>query len=59
MARGDGPHLRWDDVSLAWGEEEIGFEAVLTGVKVVIAPARSKERTMCTSFNDAARFDHP
>jgi len=58
MARGDGPHLRWDDVSLAWGEEEIGFEAVLTGVKVVIASTKRKQLRMVAALNHSSLFNH-
>ena len=45
-----------DFVSFAWGEEEIGFEAVLTSVKIVVAAVEMVESLVTATFHDSSLF---
>jgi hypothetical protein len=45
-------------VAFAGGEEEIGFEAVLAGVEVVVTAAECEEHLMIAALDDAAAFDY-
>jgi hypothetical protein len=45
-----------DFVSFAWGEEEIGFEAVLTGVKIVVTALEVVESLVTATFHDSSLF---
>jgi hypothetical protein len=52
---------RWDSVlnnfvSFAWGEEEIGFEAVLTVVKIVVTAVGVIESLVTAAFHDSSLF---
>jgi hypothetical protein len=49
-------HRLNDFVSLAWGEEEIAFEAVLTGVKIVITAVEVVESLVRAAFHDSSLF---
>ena len=41
-------------VSFAWREEEIGFEAVLTGVKIVVTAVEVVESLVGATFHDSS-----
>lgn len=45
-----------DFVSFAWGEEEIGFEAVLTCVKIVVTAVEVVESLVTATFHDSSLF---
>src|SRR5579863_6767676 len=50
------PLLRFgrDHVSLARSKEEIGFEAVLAGVEVVVPPTEGEELGVVAALNDSS-----
>jgi hypothetical protein len=43
-------------VAFAGGQEEVGFEAVLAGVEVVVAAAEGEEFGVVAPFEDEAVF---
>jgi hypothetical protein len=47
----------FDFVAFAGGEEEVGFQAVLAGVEVVVAAAELVEGLVGSSFDDVALLD--
>jgi hypothetical protein len=48
----------FDFVAFAGREKQVGFEAVLAGVKVVIAAAVGKQFSMVAALDDEALLDH-
>jgi len=60
---GDGRFLGFGDlgffdlVAFAGGEEEVGFEAVLAGVEVVVAAVELVEGLVGSALYDLALFD--
>jgi hypothetical protein len=45
-------------ISLAWREKEIGFEAVLAGIEVIVAATERIEMPVIAAFDDASFLDN-
>ena len=54
----NGHLLGRNDVAFAGSEEEIGLQAVLASIEVVIAPAQGEQFSVIAALHNEAVFDH-